>query len=73
MSLDTIPAAAFLQDYLDDFQELLYLSYNPDSDKLLVPIGACFSIIQHLKKKLKEAFETLKEKCQAHPELFWGG
>ena len=39
MSLDTIPAAAFLQDYLDDFKNYLS-SYNPYSDKLLVPIGA---------------------------------
>ena len=42
MSLDTIPAAAFLQDYLDDFKNYLS-SYNPDSDKLLVPWG-CFPL-----------------------------
>lgn len=68
MSLDTIPAAAFLQDYLDDFKNYLS-SYNPDSDKLLVPIGAAFHY-STFEKELKEAFETLKEKCQAHPELF---
>ena len=68
MSLDTIPAAAFLQDYLDDFKNYLS-SYNPDSDKLLVPIGAAFHY-STFEKELKEAFETLKEKWQAHPELF---
>ncbi len=68
MSLDTIPAAAFLQDYLDDFKNYLS-SYNPDSDKLLVPIGAAFHY-STFEKEFKEAFETLKEKCQAHPELF---
>lgn len=68
MSLDTIPAAAFLQDYLDDFKNYLS-SYNPDSDKLLVPIGAAFHY-STFEKELKETFETLKEKCQAHPELF---
>lgn len=68
MSLDAIPAAAFLQDYLDDFKNYLS-SYNPDSDKLLVPIGAAFHY-STFEKELKEAFETLKEKCQAHPELF---
>lgn len=53
MSLDAIPAAAFLQDYLDDFKNYLS-SYNPDSDKLLVPIGAAFhySTFEKNSKKL---------------------
>ena len=68
MSLDTIPAAAFLQDYLDDFKNYLS-SYNPDSDKLLVPTGATFHY-STFENELIEAFEALKEKCQAHPELF---
>lgn len=68
MSLDTIPAAIFLQDFLDSFKNYL-ASYNIDKDSLLLPIGATFhySVFEN---ELKKAFDTLKEKCQAHPELF---
>ena len=68
MSLDTLPAAVFLQDCLDGFKSYL-ASYNVDKDKLLLPIGAVFHY-SVFEDELKEAFDTLKEKCQAHPELF---
>lgn len=68
MSLDTVPAANFLKDLLDSFKDYL-ASYNVDKDKLLLPIGATFHY-SVFEDELKEAFDTLKEKCQAHPELF---
>ncbi len=68
MSLDTVPAAAFLQDFLDGFKNYL-ASYNVDKDKLLLPIGATFHYLA-FENELKKSFDTLKEKCQTHPELF---
>lgn len=68
MSLDTVPAAVFLQDFLDGFKNYL-ASYNVDKDNLLLPIGATFHY-SAFEDELKDAFDTLKEKCYAHPELF---
>lgn len=36
MSLDTVPAAVFLNEFLDNFKNYL-ASYNADKDKLLLP------------------------------------
>ena len=68
VSLDTVPAAVFLQDFLDSFKDYL-VSYNADKDKLLLPAGVefCYSAFEN---ELKDALDVLKEKCQAHPELF---
>lgn len=68
MSFDTVSAAVFLQDFLDDFKNYL-VSYNVDKDKILLPIGATFHYSE-FEDELKKCFDTLKEKCQAHPELF---
>lgn len=68
MSLDTVPAAVFLEDFLDSFKNYL-ASYSVDKDKLLLPIGVVFHYSEFA-DELKEALDTLKEKCHAHPELF---
>ena len=67
-SLDTVSAAVFLNDFLDDFKHYL-ATYNADKDKLLLPVGIPFhySVFEN---SLKKSFDTLKEKCQTHPELF---
>lgn len=71
MSLDTVPAAVFLEDFLDSFKNYL-ASYNIDNDKLLLPIGATFHY-SAFEEELKNSFGILKEKCQTHPELFGVG
>lgn len=68
MSLDTVPAAVFLDDFLDSFKSYL-ASYSVDKDKLLLPVGIPFHY-SVFEDELKKAFDTLKEKCQTHPELF---
>ena len=68
MSLDTVPAAVFLEAFLDSFKNYL-ASYNVDKDKLLLPIGVVFHYSEFA-DELKEALDTLKEKCHVHPELF---
>lgn len=67
-SLDTVSAAVFLNDYLDDFNHYL-TSYNVDKDKLLLPVGTPFRYSE-FGDELKKSFDALKEKCQTHPELF---
>ncbi len=71
MSLDTVPAAIFLQDLLDDFKHYL-VAYNIGKDNLLLPAGTTFHSSVFVDELIK-VFETLKEKCQAHPELFGVG
>ena len=68
MSLDTVPAASFLKDFLDSFKDYL-VSRNADKNKSLLPAGTtfCYSVFAN---ELKNAFDMLKEKCQTHPELF---
>ena len=68
MSLDTVTAAVFLNDFLDDFKSYL-ASYNVNKDKLLLPVGIPFHY-SVFEDELKKSFDILKEKCQTHPELF---
>ena len=68
MSLDAIPAADFLQKQLDAFKGYL-ASYNFDRDKSLLPKNVSFDSLD-FKENLQAGLEKLKEKCQAHPELF---
>ena len=68
MSLDTVPAAVFLNEFLDNFKNYL-ASYNADKDKLLLPVGIPFHY-SVFEDELKKSFDTLREKCQMHPELF---
>lgn len=68
MSLDTVSAATFLQDYLDSFNDYL-TCYNIDKAKHLLPSMSTFNYSAFI-DELKETFSTLKYKCQEHPELF---
>lgn len=70
LSLDTVPASAFLQEYLDDFKRFL-ASYHAD-DKQLLPAEAAFHY-PVFERELDEAFDVLKEKSRVHPELFGAG
>lgn len=67
-SLDTVSAAVFLNKFLDDFKSYL-ASYNADKDKLLLPVEIPFHY-SVFEVELKKSFDTLKEKCRMHPELF---
>ena len=68
MSLDTVSTAVFLKDYFESFKDFL-VSYDFDENRSLLPAETVFhySVFEN---ELKENFETLKEKCQAHPELY---
>lgn len=68
MSLDTVPAADFLDNFLDSFNNYL-ASHNIDKYKHLLPIEADFNYSEFA-NELKESLDTLKEKYHAHPELF---
>lgn len=70
-SLDAVPAAVFLEDFLDDFKCFL-ANYLIDKDELLLPAGAAFHYAA-FEDELKEAFDILREKCERHPELFGVG
>lgn len=68
MSLDTVSAVVFLDDFLENFKFFL-ASYEINMNKLLLPDGIPFHY-SVFKNDLQKALDTLKEKCQAHPELF---
>lgn len=68
MSLDTVPAAVFLENFLESFKNYL-VSYDLDKDKFLLPMGVVFQYSAFV-DELTATFDTLKEKCHAHPELF---
>lgn len=68
MSLDTVSAADFLENFLENFRRYLDV-YNIEKDKLLLPVGGTFHYSKFV-KELKETLDELKEKCHAHPELF---
>ncbi len=71
MSLDTVPAAIFLEDSLGSFKSYL-ASYDIDKDKHILPGGTSFHY-SAFEAELNDTFERLKEKCHAHPELFGVG
>ena len=68
MSLDMIPAANFLKEYLDDFNNYLD-TYNINNRNLLLPTESKFNYLKFT-SELKKALNQLKEKCETHPELF---
>ena len=68
MSMDTVPAADFLNNLLNGFKSYL-ASYDVGKDKLLLPAGVQFHY-STFEDELKNTFDALKEKCQTHPELF---
>lgn len=67
-SLDTIPAADFLFDDLNQFLAALAIR-SFDQDEILLPTHASFSP-SRFKGELQNALQAMKEKCKAHPELF---
>lgn len=71
LSLDTIPAFTFLNEFLNDFKSYLSL-YSIDKVKNLLPHGIDFHY-KAFEEELNESFAALKKKCLAHPELFGVG
>ncbi|PNC30832.1 hypothetical protein CXU17_04635 [Akkermansia muciniphila] len=71
LSLDTVSTAAFLEDYLHSFKQ--YISeYSINSDRQILPADTHFNY-ESFVKEIGDAFDLLKEKCNAHPELFGVG
>lgn len=68
LSLDTVTAAVFLEELLDNFYGYL-VAYDIDADKTLLPAESNFDYSK-FEIELKKALDTLSEKCQTHPELF---
>lgn len=67
-SLDSLPAAIFLDDHLSDF--LRYLSgLVMSSTSALLPDRSNFSMVA-FKEELSASMRVLKEKRDRHPELF---
>lgn len=67
-SLDSLPAAVFLDEYLTDFLE--YLSgFSLKNTSSLLPCQSNFSMVS-FKEELSTAMGVLKEKKDRHPELF---
>lgn len=67
-SLDSLPAAVFLDEYLTDFLE--YLSgFSLKNTSSLLPGQSNFSMVS-FKEELSTAMGVLKEKKDRHPELF---
>ncbi len=67
-SLDIIPAATFLDEYLESFKSYLD-SHDIDNNSCLIPEGIAFDN-SAFRCEVKSSFVALKDKCQAHPELF---
>lgn len=68
MSLDTVPAAVFLENDIESFHQYV-LKYDINKNKSLLPIGAKFNYATFA-KELKLSLQALSTKCAAHPELF---
>lgn len=70
-SLDEISAVSFFEELLGDFNNYL-ISYDVDRDNVLLPVKTRFNYVS-FEEKLKKGLDTLKKKCQDHPELFGVG
>lgn len=70
-SLDDIPAVAFLDNYMAEF-ELFLKSYSIESNSMLIPDGVEFLSSEFQSSLLKE-LDCLKEKRERHPELYGAG
>ncbi|MPM31522.1 hypothetical protein SDC9_78077 [bioreactor metagenome] len=68
LSLDTITTADFLNDLLYDFGQYLD-HFQLNQIKSLIPVGTQFDFTA-FKDGITSAFEALRRKCEAHPELF---
>lgn len=67
-SMDTCPAADFVDNYLEDFYCFMQ-KYRISTDDLLIPEGMLFDF-QKFRNELEEELKILKEKRDSHPELF---
>lgn len=67
-SMDTIAAAGFIDDHLDDFIEYAQ-KYQVHKSNLLIPHGMDFDYRSFL-NSLIDGLEQLKKKRENHPELF---
>ena len=67
-SMDTCPAADFMDNYLEDFYCFMQ-KYRIATDDLLIPKGMLFDV-QGFRDELEEELAILKEKREIHPELF---
>ena len=67
-SLDAIPAASFLDDCLEEFQQFVS-EYVPPSNTALIPRNKEIKL-PHFRKNLSESLIKLKKKRDLHPDLF---
>lgn len=67
-SLDSISAAIFLSEYLEPFRRYLR-NYDINRDKMLLPAHINFDNKKFI-AEISKALDALKEKCDAHPEIF---
>lgn len=68
VSLDTLPAAEFLDQYLKEFQVYL-LAYSLNKEDILLPKDAQIDM-PSIGTELLKSFSQMKENCARHPELF---
>lgn len=71
VSLDSIPAADFLDSYLQEF-ELFLREFSIHSGSVLIPDGALLPS-DVFRSDLMDELSSLKEKRDRHPELFGVG
>lgn len=68
LSMDSLPAATFLDEYLDEFQAYT-LIYTIDKDDSLMPKGSNIDLTA-LRSELTRSLLQMKAKREQHPELF---
>lgn len=68
ISLDNLPAAAFLDQYLERFYEFA-LAYQLPKETILMPRSAQIDLAS-LREGLVNSLDQLKEKRERHPELY---
>ncbi len=68
MSLDTVSAATFLKNHVEQFHTYI-LDYKLNSSKALLPIGVNFDL-KSFANDLYSILKALSVKCDTHPELF---
>lgn len=67
-SLDTVSAVSFLEEHVDEFCQYIE-KYSMQEQTALFPIESKFDYRAFV-FQLKKSLQDLKEKCNAHPELF---
>ena len=66
VSMDSLPAATFLDQYLDEFQTY---AFTLPKDTVLMPKGMQVDLVM-LRAELANSFLQMKEKRERHPELY---